>query len=364
MDEFAGYGVRVDSGREFLMGTPRHGGDTHDDETRHEVRISRGFWLGKYEVTQGEWGVVMGTNPSDFSDCGPRCPVENVSWEDAQAFIRELNERESGSGYEYRLPTEAEWEYAARAGTSGIRYGELDEIAWYSDNSAEKTHLVRPEGGKRVGPARHAGKRVGVDGGLVWQVSDWSGDRSRGSRVGLVPGASGRRLVLRRGTRSFGGSLLRHARLPPRQHRLPPSQDRVTLGAITLSLLGARGVRASASEGRSESDRAERQNARSGLELSFKRGPRKSGSCWGFRERQFESSLPLGRQRAVGAMLKCLVPSGPAASAIPLRPIPSPWGSVAEKNQKHLVLSGKPVRLVRRAGTGIVVAVECEAQVR
>ena len=150
---------------EFLMGTPRHGGDTYDDETRHEVRISRGFWLGKYEVTQGEWGAVMGTNPSAFSDCGQRCPVETVSWADAQAFIRELNERESGSGYEYRLPTEAEWEYAARAGTSGIRYGELDEIAWYSDNRALKT---RPVGQKEA-------NAWGLH-DMLGNVWEWTGD--------------------------------------------------------------------------------------------------------------------------------------------------------------------------------------------
>ena len=125
---------------------------------KHVVRISEGFWIGKYEVTQGEWEAVMGTNPSRFSNRGPWYPVENVSWHDAQAFIRRLNESESGSryghrlprfirrlnggGHVYRLPTDAEWEYAARAGTFGIRYGELDEIAWYSDNSGKSTHPI------------------------------------------------------------------------------------------------------------------------------------------------------------------------------------------------------------------------------
>ena len=140
----------------FLMGSTLD--QLQSSHYEREVRISEGFWIGKYEVTQGEWEAVMGTNPSEFSNRGPRYPVENVSWYDTQAFIRRLNERESGSryvyrlprfirrlngsGHVYRLPTDAEWEYAARAGTTGIRYGELDEIAWYSDNSGERTHPV------------------------------------------------------------------------------------------------------------------------------------------------------------------------------------------------------------------------------
>ena len=85
------------------------------------------------EVTQGQWEAVMGSNPSRFPECGLDCPVEQVSWEDAQEFIRRLNAMD-GAGT-YRLPTEAEWEYAARAGTTGDRYGNLNAIAWYADNS-------------------------------------------------------------------------------------------------------------------------------------------------------------------------------------------------------------------------------------
>ena len=104
------------------------------------VRIIRGFWLGKYEVPQSQWQAVMGTNPSKFSGCGPDCPVVRVSWNDAQEFIGKLNARAGAA--RYRLPTEAEWEYAARAGTSGDRYGNLDAIAWYALNSGRKTHPV------------------------------------------------------------------------------------------------------------------------------------------------------------------------------------------------------------------------------
>ena len=178
---------------EFLMGTPRDDGDTGDDETRHEVRISRGFWLGKYEVTQGEWRAVMGTNPSYFSDCGPRCPVERVSWEDVQAFVRKLNERESGRGYAYRIPTEAEWEYAARAGTSGIRYGELDEIAWHWGNSGAKTH---PVGQKR---ANAWGLHDML--GNVWEwTGDWYGRYPSGPATDPRGPESGSSRVIRGGS--------------------------------------------------------------------------------------------------------------------------------------------------------------------
>ena len=124
---------------EFLMGSASSEAED-DEQPLTRVRISRGFYLGKYEVTQAEWQAVMGGNPSEFDECGPDCPVENVSWDDVQEFIGKLN---AAVGDErYRLPTEAEWEYAARAGTSGDRYGNLDAIAWYGDNSGRRTHPV------------------------------------------------------------------------------------------------------------------------------------------------------------------------------------------------------------------------------
>ncbi|HZS09563.1 MAG TPA: SUMF1/EgtB/PvdO family nonheme iron enzyme [Blastocatellia bacterium] len=127
---------------EFLMGSA-NGGD--NEKPAHRVKISRGFEIGKYEVTQQEWEALMGSNPSRFK--GADLPVEQVSWEDVQHFIRAMNAR--NDGYVYRLPIEAEWEYAARAGTTGDYggTGNLSEMGWYSENSGGKTH---PVGEKRA----------------------------------------------------------------------------------------------------------------------------------------------------------------------------------------------------------------------
>jgi formylglycine-generating enzyme required for sulfatase activity len=105
----------------------------------HEVTIAAPFYLGKYPVTQGQWKAIMGVlwwgNPSFFKG-DDRRPVECVSWNDCQEFIGKLNARRDG--YVYRLPSEAEWEYACRAGTTGDYAGELDEMGWYGDNSGDK----------------------------------------------------------------------------------------------------------------------------------------------------------------------------------------------------------------------------------
>jgi formylglycine-generating enzyme required for sulfatase activity len=130
---------------EFMMGLDkRKDSNARDDEVpQHRVSISKPFYLGKYEVTQAQWEAVMGNNPSNFK--GRDNPVESVSWDDVQEFIRRLNIQE-GNGC-CRLPTEAEWEYAARAGSDkkysfGDDAGQLGQYAWYDDNSGEKTHPV------------------------------------------------------------------------------------------------------------------------------------------------------------------------------------------------------------------------------
>ena len=155
---------------EFRMGSTSP--EAYDRERLvTQVRISRGFWLGKHEVTQEEWQTVMGTNPSRFSGCG-RCPVEQVPWNDVQEFIGRLNARAGGA--RYRLPTEAEWEYAARAGTTDDRYGELDEIAWHADNSGSRTQPVGQKAPNAWGLHDMLGNVK------VW-VQDWYGDYPGGA---------------------------------------------------------------------------------------------------------------------------------------------------------------------------------------
>jgi formylglycine-generating enzyme required for sulfatase activity len=108
----------------------------------HQVTITKPFHIQKTEVTQAQWRAVMGTNPSRFSECGPTCPVEQVSWDDIQQFLERLNA--SSGGGRFRLPTEAEWEYAARAGTTGDygSAGVLDDLGWYHGNAGGRTHPV------------------------------------------------------------------------------------------------------------------------------------------------------------------------------------------------------------------------------
>ncbi|MBF0497844.1 MAG: formylglycine-generating enzyme family protein, partial [Deltaproteobacteria bacterium] len=102
-----------------------------------------GFWIGKTEVTQGQWTQIMGSNPSKFKK-GDDYPVETVSWNDVKEFISKLNERKRGNYY-FQLPTEAEWEYACRSRGLGERYAGgnvVDNVGWYADNSGKSTHPV------------------------------------------------------------------------------------------------------------------------------------------------------------------------------------------------------------------------------
>ena len=125
--------VKIPSGS-FMMGSEN--GESNEKPV-HKVTISTDFYMGKYEVTQSQWQSVMGNNPSNF--IGDNLPVGNVSWDDAQEFIKKLNAKGEGT---YRLPTEAEWEYAARSGTTGDYAGNLDAMAWYNKNSGNETHEV------------------------------------------------------------------------------------------------------------------------------------------------------------------------------------------------------------------------------
>src|SRR5207244_5431596 len=124
---------------EFMMGCSTGDIDCNDVERpQHRVQITKSFEIGKYEVTQTQWQAVMDSNPSTMK--GGDRPVETVTKIEAQDFLNRLNAQ--NDGYRYRLPTEAEWEYAARAGTAGPYAGSLNDIAWYAGNSEDETHPV------------------------------------------------------------------------------------------------------------------------------------------------------------------------------------------------------------------------------
>ena len=145
---------------------------------RMRVTLSKGFWLGKTEVTQAQYETVAGTNPSTFKAVGPNAPVEQVSWIDATEFCRKLTERERAAGrlpegYAYTLPTEAQWEYASRAGTTGSYPGEPDAMAWHDRNSGGTTH---PVGLKRP----NAWGFYDMAGNVLEWCYDWYGDYAGG----------------------------------------------------------------------------------------------------------------------------------------------------------------------------------------
>ncbi len=175
----------------FMMGS--NDSDAGSDEKPvHKVTLTKPFWIGKYEVTQKQYEVVMGKNPSIFK--GSNRPVEKVSWNDAMEFCRKLTEKEHASGrlltgYRYTLPTEAQWEFAARGGenSKGYKYSgsdNLDSVGWYDNNSRNKTHPVGQKAPNELGLYDMSGN--------VWEwCSDWYGDYtsdSFGDPVGPISG--------------------------------------------------------------------------------------------------------------------------------------------------------------------------------
>ena len=145
----------------FTMGSPLTEAERFEHEwPPHEVTLS-GYWIGETPVTQALYAAVMGTNPSEFD--GARRPVENISWDDCQAFLERLNARVPG--LDARLPSEAEWEKACRAGSSASRYGPLDAVAWHRGNSDGQ-------------PREVAGKRANELGlyDMLGNVWEWCAD--------------------------------------------------------------------------------------------------------------------------------------------------------------------------------------------
>ena len=191
----------------FQMGDTFGDGQA-DEKPVHTVCVDD-YYMGKYEVNQGQWQSVMGSNPSFFKDCGEKCPVEQVNWNDVQEFIKKLNAK---TGKAYRLPTEAEWEYAARSGGKKEKYAgtssdaELGKYAWYSANAGGSTH---PSGQKQPN-----GLGLYDMTGNVWEwCQDWYGEKyySQSPRKNPSGPPSGTRRVLRGGAWLFEPAGIRAA---------------------------------------------------------------------------------------------------------------------------------------------------------
>jgi formylglycine-generating enzyme required for sulfatase activity len=202
--------LRNSLGMEFVLipaGTFQMGSSKGDDDERpvHTVTLSRPFYLGTTEVTQGQWAAVMGSNPSQYK--GRDHPVEQVSWEEVQRFIKQLNAKEGSSLY--RLPTEAEWEYAARAGTrSAWSFGDeersLGTYAWYGDNAGNRTH---PVGQKRP----NGWGLYDMHGNVREWVQDWYGPYPSGAVTDPQGPRSGSNRVIRDGSWDNSASYCRSA---------------------------------------------------------------------------------------------------------------------------------------------------------
>ena len=179
----------------------------------HQVTLGD-YYIGKYEVTQAQWIEIMGNNPSFFK--GDNLPVENVSWEDIQEFITRLNEK---TGRTYRLPTEAEWEYAARGGNKSQGYlysgsNNLDDVVWYERNSNYKTHPVGQKQANELGI-------YDMSGNISEWCNDWYGPYSSSSQTNPTGPSSGSYPIYRGG--DFAGDK-RYCRVAFRSYSSPGSR--------------------------------------------------------------------------------------------------------------------------------------------
>ena len=216
----------------FLMGSPLDEEGREGDEIQHRVVLTRPLLVHQTEITQAEWQGLMHSNPSGFPGCGPTCPIEGVSWLDAIRYANSLSQSEGleqcyavngqivhwPAGPDctgYRLPTEAEWEYSARAGSSEDRYGPIDDIAWYSRNAGAHTHPV----GQKL---PNAWGLYDVLGNVYEWVWDWYGPYG-GDTVDPLGSVDGNTKVNRGGT--FGPA--ETIRLARRSMNDPSVHDRL-----------------------------------------------------------------------------------------------------------------------------------------
>lgn len=209
--------IRVEGGS-FMMGSPYSDTDALDDEKpQHRVTLSD-YYIGETQVTQALWKAVMGDNPSRSGKgmYADTCPVETVSWEDCQEFIKQLNKK---TGKTFRLPTEAEWEYAARGGrnSQGFKYAgsnDIDKVAW-CDHECCRTRPVKKKSANELGLFDMSGN--------VWEwCQDWKGDYNGSAQTNPSGPSSGSYRVLRGGSWGFRAS---HCRVASRFFLLPDWRD-------------------------------------------------------------------------------------------------------------------------------------------
>jgi len=200
----------------FMMGSPESEEERQKDRTQHEVTISKDYYLGVYEVTQAQYEKVIGKNPSHFQGAivgneNADLPVENVSWDDAVEFCKKLSDlpEEKKAGRVYRLPTEAEWEFACRAGsTTAYSFGasskSLDDYAWNVGNSGDQTH---PVGEKKA----NAWGLYDMHGNVWEWCSDWYGQYPKGAVSDPAGPKEGSSRVYRGGCWDYEAAICRSA---------------------------------------------------------------------------------------------------------------------------------------------------------
>ena len=203
--------VKVEAGT-FMMGATSEMKDPYDDEKPvHQVTLTNDYYMGKYEVTQALWQAVMGSNPSEYK--GDNRPVETVSWNDCQEFISKLN---SMTGRKFRLPTEAEWEYAAYGGKKSRSYqysgsSNITDVAWYDGNSGSRTHPVGTKQANELGI-------YDMTGNVLEWCSDWYDSYSSSSQANPA-GADSGSVRVRRGGSCYSSA--RYCRLSCRNNSSP-----------------------------------------------------------------------------------------------------------------------------------------------